>query len=92
MLLYAHVACLVALKCPDLEPIKFEYYEPEVCPKWWVFLSTVRLTLNVCLIECFTILCFPLMILLHTPPLVDAPTFEKRLRYFHIFDLNLRIN
>jgi hypothetical protein len=29
MLLYACVAYLVSFKCPDLETIKFEYYQPK---------------------------------------------------------------
>ena len=70
MLLYVYVAYVVAFKCPDLEGIKFKYYQPEVCPKWWVFLSTDRLTPNVCLNKCFTNLFFPLMILLPVPALI----------------------
>ena len=34
------------IKSPELESIKFEYYQPKVCPKWSVFLSTDRLTPN----------------------------------------------
>jgi len=53
MLLYAYVAYLVTFKCPDFEQIQFENYQPEVCPKWSVLLSTDHVTSNVCLNECF---------------------------------------
>jgi NAD-dependent dihydropyrimidine dehydrogenase PreA subunit len=67
------ICCLSCwFKCPDWEPIKFEYYQPEVSPKWSVFLSTDRLTPNVCLNECFTNLFFLLMILCLPPSLVLA--------------------
>jgi hypothetical protein len=99
MFLYAFVAYLVAFKCRNLAPINFECYHPEVCANWSVFLSTDRLAPSVCVNECFSNLFFLLMILptrlfylCCAPPFVDAPTCEKKLRYFHIVDLNIGIN
>ena len=101
MFLYAYVAYVFAFKCPDLQRIEFEFYQPEVCPKWWVFLSTDRLTPNVCLNKCFKNLFFPLDILLPlpqlfsvccAPPFVDATTCDEKMCYFYSVDLNIGIN
>jgi len=45
MVLYAYVA----FKLSGWEPIKFEYFQHEACPNLSVFLSTDRVTLDVCL-------------------------------------------
>jgi hypothetical protein len=54
MFLYAYVAYLVAFEHPDWESINFEHYKPEVCPNRLLFLSTDRVTPDVCLNECFS--------------------------------------
>jgi hypothetical protein len=99
MLRYAYVVYLVTLKCPDLEQITFEYYYPDISPKWSVFLWTDRVTTNVCVNECFVSLFFFVTILLTylfhlccAPLFVDAPPYGKLLRYFQVVELHDGIN